>query len=247
MSGVLDGWSLISLTGVAAIVTVFLAGTVQGSTGFGFNMLAAPVLAVLDPAFVPGPMLVMASAVCVGGALAERQNVNRSDLGFALAGRLIAAAAAALVVGLLSPQAFSGLFGLAVLLAVALSLAGWKIVTRPSTLFGAGLVSGFMGTLTSIGAPPMAIVYQNAEPARMRATLNAYFLFGGLISIAALLLAGRFGWRDLALGGAMMPFALAGFLASGWGRRLMDRGRVKPVVIAVSLASAVVLLFRAFT
>lgn len=237
---------LFSWPGLAAVIAVFCAGAVQGSTGFGFNMLAAPLLAIIDQSFVPGPMLVMATAVCIGGAIRERQNVNRTDLVYALSGRMVAAVAAALVVGLLSPQGFAGVFGLAILLAVVLSLSGLKIATTPGTLFGAGLVSGFMGTLTSIGAPPMAIVYQNADPARMRATLNAYFFVGGLISALALFLAGRFGTHDLALGAMMTPFALAGFLASGWGRRLMDKGRVKPVVIGVSLASALVLLFRAF-
>ncbi|MGA0541308.1 TSUP family transporter [Neotabrizicola sp. VNH66] len=237
---------LFSWPGLAAVIAVFCAGAVQGSTGFGFNMLAAPLLAIIDQAFVPGPMLVMATAVCIGGAVAERSQVNRRDLAFALSGRAVAAAGAALVVGLLSPEGFAGLFGFAILLAVALSLSGLKVQTTPGTLFGAGLISGFMGTLTSIGAPPMAIAYQNAAPARMRATLNAYFFVGGLISIAALLAAGRFGLHDLALGAMMTPFALAGFLASGWGRRLMDKGRVKPVVIAVSSASAIVLLARAF-
>lgn len=237
---------LLSWPGLAAVLAVFCAGAVQGSTGFGFNMLAAPLLAIIDQAFVPGPMLVMATAVCIGGAVAERSQVNRRDLGFALTGRAVAATGAALVVGLLSPEGFAGLFGFAILLAVALSLSGLKVQTTPGTLFGAGLISGFMGTLTSIGAPPMAIAYQNAEPARMRATLNAYFFVGGLISIVALLAAGRFGLHDLALGAMMTPFALAGFLASGCGRRLMDKGRVKPVVIAVSSASAIVLLARAF-
>lgn len=32
-------------------------------------MLAAPLLAIIDPAFVPGAMLLMATAVCIGGAI----------------------------------------------------------------------------------------------------------------------------------------------------------------------------------
>lgn len=35
---------LISPQGIAAAVALILAGAVQGSTGFGFNMLAAPML-----------------------------------------------------------------------------------------------------------------------------------------------------------------------------------------------------------
>ena len=238
---------LFSAAGLGAIVTVICAGAIQGSTGFGFNMLAAPLLAIIDPGFVPGAMLIMATVICIGGAIQERHAVARADLGFALLGRLIAAVLAATLIGMFSPRIFSAFFGLAVLLAVVLSLSGLRITPSPSRLFGAGLVSGFMGTLTSIGAPPMALVYQNAEPARMRATLNAYFFVGGIISVAALAGAGRIGAVDFQLAALLLPFAFAGFLLSGVGRRLMGKGRVRPVVLAVSSASAVVLLLRAFS
>ncbi|TKT75901.1 sulfite exporter TauE/SafE family protein [Aquamicrobium sp. LC103] len=230
--------------GIAAAVALVVAGAIQGSTGFGFSMLAAPMLAVIDPAFVPGPMLAMAVAVSAGGAVREWSDVNRQDLAFSLTGRLLAAGAAAFCVSLLSPGAFAATFGFGVLFAVVLSLLGLRIETTRRSLFLAGALSGFMGTLTSIGAPPMAMVYQNAGGARMRATLNAFFVVGGIISIAALAAAGSFRFSDLLLAGTMLPFAFLGFLLSGWGRRIVDKGRVKVVVLVVSTASAFALLLR---
>lgn len=232
--------------GLAAAIALVMAGTIQGSTGFGFNMMAAPLLAVLDPAFVPGPMIAIATVVSAAGTMSEIHAVNRSDLGFALCGRVVSATLAALIIGVMSQEAFAALFGIAVLLGVALSLGGLRIPARPSTLFAAGTASGFMGTLTSIGAPPMAIVYQDTGGARMRATLNAYFVLGGLISLAALLFAGRFGMQDLQLALFMAPFAFAGLLLSRWGRKLVDRGAIRPIVMTVSSVSAAVLLLRAF-
>ncbi|MBL3685134.1 hypothetical protein F2981_29610 (plasmid) [Sinorhizobium meliloti] len=52
---------------------------------------------------------------------------------------------------------------------------------------------------------------------------------------------------DLLLAATMLPFAFLGFLLSGWGRRLVDRGHVKAIVLIVSAASALVLLLRAFS
>ncbi|PLU04839.1 hypothetical protein BMJ29_16035 [Sinorhizobium medicae] len=238
---------LLSPQGIAAALALVLAGAVQGSTGFGFNMLAAPMLAIIDAAFVPGPMLAMAIAVSAGGMVREWRDVSRQDLAFSLTGRLLAAGVAAFCLQLLSPDAFAAVFGFGVLFAVVLSLLGLKIETTRRSLFFAGVLSGFMGTLTSIGAPPMAMVYQNTGGARMRATLNAFFVVGGVISIAALFVAGSFGSSDLLLAGTMLPFAFLGFLLSGWGRRLVDRGHVKLVVLVVSAASGLVLLLRAFS
>lgn len=235
---------LLSPAGVAAAIALVLAGAVQGSTGYGFSMLAAPILAIIDPAFVPGPMLAMAVAVSASGAITEWNDVSRPDLAFSLSGRLLAAIAAAFCLGLLSPDSFAIVFGAAVLIAVAFSFLGMKIEATRTSLFFAGAMSGFMGTLTSIGSPPMAMVYQNSSGPRMRATLNAFFVVGGAISIVALILVGRFSTSDVLLAAMMLPFAFAGFLLSGWGRRLVDRGRVKVVVLIVSSASAFVLLFR---
>lgn len=236
---------LLSWPGLAAIVTVVVAGAIQGSTGFGFNMLSAPLLAIIDPDFVPGAIIIMSTLVCIGGAMQERRFIDWGDLRYALSGRLIAAILAAFAIGLMTPRAFSLVFGLAVLLGVALNLAGLRFATTPRNLFGAGLVSGFMGTLTSIGAPPMAMVYQEADPARMRATLNAFFVVGGVISLLALWMGGLFGTRDVVLAAALLPFALAGLLLSGWGRRLVHKGHVKRIVLTVSVMSAAVLLWRA--
>ncbi len=234
------GWPLL-----AAALALVAAGAIQGSTGFGFNMLAAPVLAVLDPAFVPAPMLMTALLISLGGALRERREVDVTGLGFALAGRVIASAAAVACLGLISPASFDKLFGALVLLAVLLSLAGVRVEPSPRNLFLAGGLSGFMGTLTSIGAPPMAMVYQHAKAAPMRATLNSFFVVGAAISIAALWGASRIEPGDLVLAAAMLPAAGVGFLLSDWGKRLVDGGHVRAVVLTVSTASGLILIGRA--
>ena len=234
------GWPLL-----AAALALMAAGAIQGSTGFGFNMLAAPVLAVLDPAFVPAPMLMTALVISLGGALRERRSVDAQGLGYALGGRVLASVAAVACLGLLSSESFDKLFGLLVLSAVALSLSGLRVRPNPRNLFLAGSLSGFMGTLTSIGAPPMAMVYQHGTGPSMRATLNAFFVAGAAISVGALGWAGRLGWNDVMLAAAMLPVAALGFLLSGWGRRLVDGGYLRAVVLGVSSLSALVLIGRA--
>jgi hypothetical protein len=42
----------------------------------------------------------------------------------------------------------------------------------------------------------------------------------------------------------MLPFAVAGFLLSSWGKRLVDKGQVKVVVLVVSTLSALILIGR---
>ncbi len=229
-----------------AALTLIAAGAIQGSTGFGFNMLAAPMLAVIDPAFVPAPMLLVSLMISISGAIREWNRVDFTGLGVALAGRTIASIAAVFCLGLLSAATFSKLFGVMVLAAVGISLLGLRLRPTPTTLFCAGSLSGFMGTLTSIGAPPMALVYQGSDAAVMRSTLNGFFVVGASISVALLWLSGHLDWGQLLVTLAMFPFAFAGFLFSHWGRRLIDGGLARPVILTMSAGSGIILILRTF-
>ena len=80
----------------------------------------------------------------------------------------------------------------------------------------------------------------------MRATLSALFVTGAVISVAALAVIGRFGVVELWLTGFLVPAALLGFVVAGWLREAVDRAGVRPLVLALSAASATVVLVRAF-
>ena len=57
-------------------VIVAIAATIQGSTGIGFNMFAAPIVALIEPAFLPGPLLMLAAMVSIGVMLREFRAID---------------------------------------------------------------------------------------------------------------------------------------------------------------------------
>jgi uncharacterized membrane protein YfcA len=131
-----------------------------------------------------------------------------------------------------------------VLAAVALSLAGWTLRPDPPTLLGAGATSGFMGTVTSIGGPPMALVYQRHTGAQLRATLALFFLIGAAFSLLVLSVAGQFGTEELSLGLLLVPGMIAGFLLSRVAAHYLDRGYTRMAVLAFSTAASIALLVQ---
>jgi hypothetical protein len=42
---------------LAACAAVTIGSTVQGSVGLGLGLVAAPILALIDPMLIPGPIL----------------------------------------------------------------------------------------------------------------------------------------------------------------------------------------------
>ena len=229
----------------AATTAVIAAGALlQGTIGFGLALLAAPLLYLIDPRLVPGPLMVSSLVLTLLMARREWHAVQGRDLGWSLTGRVAGTMAAVAVLSVISAEGMDLLFGGLVLAAVGLTAVGVTLRPTPGMLVTAGAASGFMGTMTSIGGPPIALVYQHEAAARVRGTLSAFFVVGVVISIAALALVGRFGMLEVRLGGLLLPGTLLGFWLSQHTTPRLDDRHIRPALLAVSAGAALLVMFR---
>jgi hypothetical protein len=229
---------------VAGLVVAFGA-LVQGTVGFGLALVAAPLLALLDPALVPVPLLLLATAHAALMLVRERGEADWAGVGWALVGRIPGIALGVLAVAVLPQRWFGAVVAATVLLCGGLSLVRWRPRRTVPALLAAGLVSGAGGTASAIGGPPVALLYQDAPGPCVRATLGAYFAVGSLLSLAGLAVGGEVGTDALVSAGLLLPFMVAGFAVSSPARRLLDRGWTRPAVLAVAIAGALGLLVQA--
>lgn len=227
-----------------AVLVMAVAATVQASVGFGANLLAAPTFAILDPDLVPGPIFVATGVLTLATALRERDDVDRTVVGWATAGRIPGSILGALVLAAATDRSIQLTVGIAILIAVLLSSGVLRVPERRETYFGAGVVSGFGATTAAIGGPPVALTLQHRSGPALRATMGAFFAIGTLITIPAIAAAGRLGGDELLVGAAIVPGALVGFAASGPLRPRVDAGRVRPLVLGLAAVAAAVLIIR---
>lgn len=233
-----------ALSLLIAGAAVALGGLVQGLVGFGLALVAVPVIALVEPALLPVPVLMVATLHATMSFVRERAHVDWAGVGWALLGRLPGTAIGVVIVDRLAGPAFGLLVGVAVLGGVAVSVISWQPEPTRAALIVAGLVSGSFGTAMSIGGPPVALLYQRRAGPQVRATLGAYFVLGALVSLAGLGLAGAVTSHQLVVGIVLVPFLVAGFAVSGPLRRVLDaRGLRRPVLI-VSAVSATLLIGR---
>src|SRR5262245_23123945 len=218
------------------LVTVLVAGAScsQGSAGFGMALLAAPLLTLVDRAFAPAPLVLAVLPLSLLVAWRDWAHLDRHGLAWAIGGRLPGVALGALAAAALSQHLLALVLGAAVLVAVGLSMVTARLQPTRGTLASAGFASGFMGTTTSIGGPPMALVYQRSNGPTFRSTLATYFAVGALMSLAALTIAGRVGSHELRLGLLLWPGVVLGFVLSKPLTRFLDVGRTRPMVLFVS-------------
>jgi len=231
------------------LANLVMAGAcaLQSVVGFGAALTAAPVLALLDAHYVPGPLLVAGSVLAAAMMLRERHAVDRRGLGWAVGGRVPGAVLGAHLVASVPKPLAASLFAGLILLAVGLTLLGSRmprITPSPKTSLAAGFISGVMGTVTSVGGPPLALLYQHESGPTLRSTLASYFLVGSIISTSSLALFGELGMSDVLQGASIVPGLLAGFFGTRRFHTALDRGHTRTAVLAVSALSALLVLMR---
>lgn len=228
-----------------ALLLVVVGSVIQGSIGFGLAAIVAPVLLLVNPKFLPGPMLVTAMLLTMLIACRDRRHAVWPEVAVGTVGRIFGMLPAAIALRFMSKTGYEVLFSVAVLAGVLISLAGWHIRLTLRNLFLTAIGSGFVSTISAVGGPPMALVYQHEEAPKIRGTLSAIFTIGTPISLIGLWWAGRFGLPELWLGIAMMPAALVGFALSRYTAGRLDRAHTRPTILVLSALTAVIVLIRA--
>lgn len=227
-----------------ALALTVVGSAIQGNVGIGLAVIAAPILLLVNPAFVPAPMVLAAMLLVILMALREWRDVIVEDIGLAIVGRAVGTLPAAYAISAFPRSTYELLFAALVFLGALLSALGWHVSPTRKHVLLASIASGFMSTVSAVGGPPMALLYQNEEGPRIRATISAIFTIGGIVTLAGLWWAGRFGKLELMLGMLLMPGVLIGFGISHFTTGRIDREHVKPAVLAVSALSALVIIVR---
>lgn len=224
---------------------ILLIGTIiQGSIGFGLALFGAPLVYWLNQEFVPGPMLVVGMSLPLLILIREWRAMDINGVRWTIPGQLTGAVIAGGGLAVVEESYLSLIFGVLVLLAVALSaIAGAPRIT-PGRLLSAGALSGFMATATSIGGPPLAIAYQSVSGSRLRASLSAVFVVGAFGSLTALAVIGRFGVEELLIGLSLLPPIFVGFWISTYTATLFDRKWLRGAVLGVSALAGLVAIVQ---
>ncbi|ASR36448.1 sulfite transporter TauE/SafE [Prauserella marina] len=225
-------------------LVVAVGAIVQGAVGYGMNLLAVPLAALIEPAFIPVPLMLIASTHGLLTMVREYRDIDWRGVWWAMSGRVPGTALGVLAVATLADGPFSMVVGTAVLTCVVLSVLSWRPRPDPGPLLVAGVASGTFGTAASIGGPPIALLYQHSSGPRIRATLAACFGLGTLLSLAGLGIGGQLHPHQFVLAAWLLPFLLAGFLLSGPLRRWLDGGRIRVAVLGVAAISATMLILR---
>ena len=210
-----------------AVTVIFVGSFVQSSIGFGLAIIAAPLLYFIDPLYVPAPITVCALTLSVANSAKFWKSISFAGLKYAILGRIPGTIAGGMLLLWIDQRALALWLGISVIAAVALSLSNVMLKPTSPAMFSAGFLSGFMGTSSSIGGPPMALVLQHEANDFIRANLAAFFVVSCILSLAMLATVERFAMPHLLISLPLMPATLAGYWVAMKTLHLISHQRLR--------------------
>nr|WP_105902804.1 sulfite exporter TauE/SafE family protein [Vibrio gangliei] len=231
-------------TVLLAMAIVFLGSFVQSAIGFGLAVVAAPLLFLVSPDYVPAPIVMVALFNSLFNAYKYRNNIALGGLKMAIYGRVPGSIFGGVLLLYVSSSALSLWLGVMVLLAVLISLLPIRFEPTPNRMAVAGFFSGFMGTSSSIGGPPMALILQHQDAASLRGNLAAFFVFSSMISLIVQYFIGYLHWDLLLKTLPLLPMGWLGYVAAQVIVKYVSKEWIRILTLIICLISAATAIVR---
>ena len=233
---------------LTALVVALAAGA-QATTGFGFALVAAPLLAVvLDGADAVVVMALVGLPLSVGMAVRQRHHVDRAAVATVAVAGAFGAPLGLLLLELLSDRTLQAVIGTVVFVLATVVAAGVRLARGGRAVdVASGFTAGVLSTSTGTNGPPLILGFQarGLEPSALRSTLATVFAISGLLGLGLFVLADRV-TLELALTAAGgWPGMLAGWWVGEQATRRLHRRTLDRLVTVLLYLSAVTALAAA--
>lgn len=237
---------------VAAWVSVFtavaIASAAQAMSGFGFALIATPIVAA-----AVGPREAVVGLTMVGLLLVAqlafrgRGQVDRSTVLAVGAAAVVGMPLGLLVLTSVAERVLTMLIGVVVVLFALLLWRGIRLPSGHGTDAVAGFVSGVIATSTGTGGPPIviALTAKAMVPRRFRATISTIFLVTASAALVAFAIGGQVTAAAIEVALAGLPGLVLGSLVGELGFRRLDAPTFRRIVLGMLLLSGAVALVAA--
>jgi uncharacterized protein len=232
-----SGWEAVALSAI-----VVGAAAVSSLAGFGFALLAVPLLATVLGARDAVALSLLLSVVSSTAQIVHgRVHVHWSVAGRQLAGSVLGMPLGLVVLLAVDERLLLAGIAVTVLVSVALLARGTQLHhAGPGVDLGAGFVSGVLNTSVGTSGPPLVIAGQarGMSPAAFRATLAAVFCLSNLVAVPLFVASGRFTSDVLRATAITMPALGVGWVTGVSLHHRVAAPRFRGLVLALLVVSA---------
>ena len=187
----LDSLSVI----IAALLAVFLAGLIKGLTGFGFALVAVPIMTIfLSPKKVIPIVLIHAILIILVLLYQARKWVDLKRIWPLMIAGVVGMPFGTYLLIVLKVETLKVLIGSVIVLFALAFLKGFKKKIKSEKLAFApvGFISGLLAGSTTMGGPPVILFFTNQGLNKnvFRANIVCYFAALSIATISAYVVGG---------------------------------------------------------
>lgn len=223
---------------------IFIGSSVQGVLGFGFAVIASPIVVQVEPLLVPQLLSLLGLPLAIRIFIREKSKVDFVSVKPLIWGRLLGGPLGLYLLFLLSEKYLSISVGGIVFFAGIASYFGWTVNKTSINSLIAGTLSGVFGMIAAIGGPPVALLYRNSEPEEFRPSLNSVFTIGIVITLALLTITGRIYLDHIYMFLINIPFVFLGIRLSSVLFSKISQKAIATSVTYFSIASGLYVILR---
>ena len=229
---------------IFAINAVFLAGIIQGLTGFGFGIVVVPILTIfISPKLVAPVTLINATVLNTLIVQRTYQHVDLKRIWPLILSGLAGVPVGTWILVHADVDILRVYIGIATTLIAVIFLAGFQRQVQHEKLafVPIGITSGVMSGSINMSGPPVILFFTNQGMARQvfRATIVAYFLILSLSTYPWIALGGLLTKEALLTAVIVSPALVAGGLI---GNRLVprvDEAAVRHLTLVIVLLAGI--------
>ena len=235
---------------LAVIVIICIAAVLQSISGFGFSLLAMPLLSIFvdiqDAVVIATLCGIFTNAVHLRKdfQLVERSIARRISLS-----ALIGMPLGVVVLSVFSATQMRVIIGAVIVILVFLMMRNFILKTENTNVdIVLGAFSGLLATSVSTNGPPLVFLLQSKQldPWRLRATLAYVFTISGCASFIVLMIAGKGSIEAFQYAMLSLPAMYLGTVVGRKARLRVTQEAFKRLMYVLLLATAVSTTLAAF-
>ena len=235
---------------LAVIVIICIAAILQSISGFGFSLLAMPLLSIFvdiqDAVVIATLCGIFTNAVHLRKdfQLVERSIARRISLS-----ALIGMPLGVVVLSVFSATHMRAIIGAVIVVLVFLMMRNFILKTENTNVdIVLGAFSGLLATSVSTNGPPLVFLLQSKQldPWRLRATLAYVFTISGCASFIVLMIAGKGSIEAFQYAMMSLPAMYLGTVVGRKARLRVTQEAFKRLMYVLLLATAVSTTLAAF-
>ncbi|BCE01300.1 sulfite exporter TauE/SafE family protein [Marinicellulosiphila megalodicopiae] len=218
-------------------LALFIGCVLQTALGFGMAIVAAPIIMLFAPQYVPSVITIVALFLSVQNATNLRSDIQWKFMLPAYITRVPGTVIGVALVALMPTFILQLIITLMVFVAIFVTIFIKPFNSTVLNMSVASFFSGIAGSATSIGGPPMAIVMQHGKSNHTRANLSGYFVFACFTSLVGYQLAGLMDSHLWITGLTLTPIAFIAFYI-GKKLRIYTEKYFRQLLLIVCIFSA---------